>query len=191
MSKAPFRGNATPQDVHQVSQLARRSKPATAVSISSKASSPASVKAFSGSLTFAASPPLQYDGAIVFIPEADAGSNGYLSAADWTAFDAKEPALGAPDTDGQILASTVAQARSWISLPTFVDAETPVGTINGTNTIFTLANAPTPNSLHVYLGASPSALQRLASTQYSVTGSTLTFNVAPAIGSTLLIDYRY
>jgi len=67
-----------------------------------------------------------------------------------------------------------------------VDGETPGGLINGVNTAFTLANTPNPStSVHVYMSG-----LRVSPSAYTVSGNTVTFSVAPAIGSTLLIDYR-
>lgn len=71
--------------------------------------------------------------------------------------------------------------------PRFADGETPGGTINGVNTAFTTAHAPSPTtSVHVYMAG-----LRIAPSAYSVSGSTVTFTVAPGIGTTLLFDYRY
>ena len=191
MSKAPFRGNSTPREVHQVSRLARRP------GASATAATPARtviVHSPSAGGSIDAVDPLVYEDGAISLPSADAATDGYLTAPDWTAFAAKEPSLGFPAADGQALVSTAAGIRSWAALPTvpsFADSETPAGTVNGTNAVFTLAHAPLTGSTRVYKGASPATLQRLAPSQYSVTGSTLTFTAAPATGSALLIDYRY
>lgn len=68
-----------------------------------------------------------------------------------------------------------------------IDDETPSGTINGSNTVFTIAHAPNPiNSLKVYLNG-----QRLRITEdYTLSGKTITLLVAPDTGSILLCDYR-
>ena len=67
-----------------------------------------------------------------------------------------------------------------------VDDETPGGTINGVNTIFTLANTPNPPaSLKVYRGG---ARQRITE-DYTLSGSTVTFTIAPVSGEILLADY--
>jgi hypothetical protein len=151
---------------------------------------PAAVAAAS----YTASAPLQLIGPAFSLPAATGAGAGYLTQSDWMAFSAKEPALGNPGASGQVLASTIAGARSWVSLPivpSFADSETPAGTINGTNAAFTLAHSPAAGSIHVYKGASTTTLQRLAPSAYSVAGSTLTFTTAPATGSVLLVDYRY
>ena len=68
-----------------------------------------------------------------------------------------------------------------------IDDETPVGTINSSNTIFTIANTPSPSSsLKVYLNG---ARQRITE-DFSFSGTTITFTIAPPTGSVLLVDYR-
>lgn len=68
-----------------------------------------------------------------------------------------------------------------------VDDETPVGTINGSNKAFTINNTPSPaSSLKVYLNG---ARQRITE-DYTLSGTTITFNVAPPTSSILLVDYR-
>lgn len=68
-----------------------------------------------------------------------------------------------------------------------VDDETPSGAINGSNTVFTLANVPSPaSSLKVYLNG---ARQRITE-DYTLSGGTITFTIAPLTGSILLVDYR-
>lgn len=71
----------------------------------------------------------------------------------------------------------------------FVDAETPAGSINGANTVFTLANAPVmPNALSLYRNG---IVQRNG-TDYTLLGLTITFsaNEAPQTGDELLAYYR-
>ncbi len=77
------------------------------------------------------------------------------------------------------------------SLPgvTFIDQETPSGTIDGTNGTFTLANQPNPStSLTIYLNG----LHLMLGVDYSFSGSTLTFFPAstPQPGDVLIADYR-
>lgn len=72
------------------------------------------------------------------------------------------------------------------SLKKFWEDETPSGTINGSNAVFTLAQTPLENAaVDVYLDG----LKQIPTTDYSVSGSTITFVVAPAIGQTLRVDY--
>lgn len=74
-----------------------------------------------------------------------------------------------------------------ISVPTFVDDETPTGSINDSNTVFTIANTPTSGSLKVFLNG---ARQRVTE-DYTLSGTTITFINPPPTGSILLVDYRY
>lgn len=72
------------------------------------------------------------------------------------------------------------------SLKKFWEDETPSGTINGTNTVFTLAQTPLENAaVDVYLDG----LKQIPTTDYSVSGSTITFVTAPVVGQTLRVDY--
>lgn len=68
-----------------------------------------------------------------------------------------------------------------------IDDETPVGTIDGINTTFTIKNPPNPvSSLKVYLNG-----QRMRTTEdYTFSGNTITFITAPPSTSVLLVDYR-
>ncbi len=70
---------------------------------------------------------------------------------------------------------------------TFKDDETPAGTINGVNTVFTIANTPLTGSLKVYRGG---ARQRVTE-DYTLIVKTITFTFAPQVGEVLLCDYRY
>jgi Flp pilus assembly protein TadG len=68
----------------------------------------------------------------------------------------------------------------------FID-EIPVGTVNGSNTSFTLTYTPNPtNSLNVYVNG-----QRLSvTTDFTLSGATLTLNTAPITGSILVVEYH-
>ena len=68
-----------------------------------------------------------------------------------------------------------------------VDDITPTGTVNGTNTIFTLANIPSPTtSLRVYVNG-----QRMTLTEdFTLSNNTITFVIAPPTGSIIRCDYR-
>ena len=68
----------------------------------------------------------------------------------------------------------------------FVDFETPGGTINGTNTVFTLAFTPTTGSLHLFRNG----LLQLPAIDYTLSGTTITYLVAPPNGNTLRASYR-
>jgi hypothetical protein len=74
-------------------------------------------------------------------------------------------------------------------LATFVDAETPAGTINGSNNSFTLINAPQPvSSLTLYRNG---VFQNLNS-DFTLMGNIIQFQTAstPQLGDTLSASYR-
>jgi hypothetical protein len=70
----------------------------------------------------------------------------------------------------------------------FVDKETPSGSVNGSNTTFTLANTPTVGSEHVYLNG---ILQESgAGNDYTISGATITMLTAPLTGEKIRVTYR-
>lgn len=70
----------------------------------------------------------------------------------------------------------------------FVYAEVPSGTINGSNTSFTLANAPTAGTVRLYLNG---LRQRAgAGNDYTISGATITMLAAPLTGEYMEADYR-
>jgi hypothetical protein len=74
--------------------------------------------------------------------------------------------------------------------PVWVDAETPSSIPGGTNTSFTLSNAPNPpNSLHLFRNG----VRLSQGVDYTLNGTSITFLGAQIPGSTdrLLADYRY
>lgn len=68
----------------------------------------------------------------------------------------------------------------------FIYNETPTGTINGSNTSFTLANTPISGSLQLYRDGQ---LLNGGGNDYTLSGTTITFTTAPATGSVLLAYY--
>ena len=70
-----------------------------------------------------------------------------------------------------------------------VFGESPSGTIDGTNTNFTLANTPQAGTLRVYLNGLRQ--QEGAGNDYTVSGNTITFTTAPSTGDVILADYVY
>ena len=72
--------------------------------------------------------------------------------------------------------------------PTFVDAETPAGTLDGVNATFTLANIPSGTSLALYRNG----LYQTVGFDYTLTGSTIAFaaGAIPQPGDTLIASYR-
>jgi hypothetical protein len=70
----------------------------------------------------------------------------------------------------------------------FVDKEIPSGSINGSNTTFTLADTPVAGSEHVYLNG---VLQESGSgNDYTISGATITMLTAPLTGEKLRVSYR-
>lgn len=96
-------------------------------------------------------------------------------------------------TSGQVLTSNGASASpTWQSpaaAPSFATRETPSGSVNGSNTSFTLANTPTAGSEHVYLNG---ILQEPgAGNDYTISGGTITYLTAPVTGDKIRVSYRY
>lgn len=94
---------------------------------------------------------------------------------------------------GGTLGST---AITWQQIPTtaglsstnFVDKEVPSGSINGSNTAFTLANTPTAGTEHTYLNG---VLQASGGgNDYTISGSSITYLTAPETGDVLVVSYR-
>ena len=75
-------------------------------------------------------------------------------------------------------------------VPLFSDNEVPSGTVNGINVTFTLANTPNPStSAKGYVNG---ARQNPGGgNDFTISGATITFAVAPPTGSVILFDYRY
>lgn len=90
-------------------------------------------------------------------------------------------------TAGQTLAVSAGLPAWSTGNGTFVPLETPAGTVNGTNTDFTLANAPTGSTQHVYLNGQ--VLDLGAGNDYTISGVTITFNVAPPTGDKIRVSY--
>lgn len=63
----------------------------------------------------------------------------------------------------------------------FID-ETPTGTVNGSNTAFTLSSTPVTGTVAVYIDG-------LKDTAFSVTGTSLTMTTAPANAQTIRVTY--
>lgn len=62
--------------------------------------------------------------------------------------------------------------------------ETPSGSVNGSNLVFTLAFTPDDSEgVEVYLDG-------LLETDYSISGTTITFTTAPVAGQTVRVFYQ-
>lgn len=95
-------------------------------------------------------------------------------------------------TAGALQYSTATHAFSCGTVLTgsFADAETPTGSINGLNTSFTLAAAPSPAaSLALYLNGQQ--LIAGAGADYTLSSATITMATAPATGDKLVAFYRH
>jgi hypothetical protein len=69
----------------------------------------------------------------------------------------------------------------------FITRETPTGTINGSNTTFTLANTPVSGTEQVFLNG---LLQEPgAGNDYTISAATITYLTAPATGDRLRVNY--
>jgi hypothetical protein len=119
---------------------------------------------------------------------------------DWTAASGMgmilhQPTLAASATTdttnaANITSGTLSAARlpSGIAAASWVDEETPLGTLDGLNTNFTLVNVPVPaRSLHLYMNG----LRLSSAGDYSLSGAGITFVAAPHASSVLLADYRF
>ncbi len=89
--------------------------------------------------------------------------------------------------------TSAVEGKATVTIPggsgnTLVTEETPAGLINDVNTVFTLAHAPVAGTLKVYLGGQR---QQSGGGDYTLAGSTITFNIAPMTGSILIADYEY
>ena len=75
-------------------------------------------------------------------------------------------------------------------LPLFTDAEQPGGTVDGNNTAFTLARAPSPTAS---LELSRNGVLLLAGVDYTLSGNQITFFLGsvPQAGDLLVASYRY
>jgi len=92
-------------------------------------------------------------------------------------------------TDGYFLSWDSTQGQfKWVST-TGAEAvsEAPSGAIDGVNTTFTLSSSPLSNSLSVYLNGLYQ--EEGAGKDYTLSGTTITFNTAPESGSILLVHY--
>ncbi len=92
-----------------------------------------------------------------------------------------------PDEGAQLTAGE----QTWVSAEStvgrFVHDETPSGAVNGSNPTFTLANSPTAGTLIVYEGG----VRKLLTTDFTLSGATITFTYNPPNGSYVRCDYRY
>lgn len=72
-----------------------------------------------------------------------------------------------------------------LQVSNFVFHEVPSGTINGTNKDFTLINTPLSGTAQVY----KNGLLQVPSDDYGITGTTISFAIAPLTGSKIRVHY--
>jgi hypothetical protein len=90
-------------------------------------------------------------------------------------------------TLGSTAVTYVQDLAGTLSPGNFVTEETPSGTINGSNTTFTLANTPTSGTVKLYLNG---VRQKSgAGNDYTISTNTITMTTAPVSGDVLIVDY--
>lgn len=99
--------------------------------------------------------------------------------------------LATPDVGGTLgtTAITFQQigASSGLLSSNFVTNETPAGSVNGSNTVFTLANTPVAGTVQVYLNG---LLQDVGGgNDYTISGTSITFGTAPLTGEKVRVHY--
>lgn len=93
---------------------------------------------------------------------------------------------GSADSTTFLAGDLVWRTAGGITSSSFVFNETPSGTVNGSNTVFTVANTPTAGTIRVYVNG----LRQTLTTDYTVSGVSITFGTAPATGDVLITDYH-
>jgi phage-related tail fiber protein len=100
-------------------------------------------------------------------------------------FDASTPKKMQVALDGTSI--TVSALGLKVNTAKFITRETPAGTLNGSNTVFTLANTPVVSSEQVFLNG---LLQEPgAGNDYTIAGATITYLAAPAATDRLRVNY--
>jgi hypothetical protein len=92
-------------------------------------------------------------------------------------------------TDGYFLSWNDSESKfEWTEMTSSTaTSETPSGSLNGSNTTFTLSNSPISGSLAVYLNGLYQ--EEGAGKDYELSGTTITFTVAPLATDILLVAY--
>jgi len=139
--------------------------------------------------SISATSPIFYNSStgVISSQAATSGQNGYLTSTDWSTFNGKQAALVSGTNIKTINGNSLLGSGDLTVSggATSVWGETPSGTINGSNTSFTLAHNPAGMSL--FLNG-----QRLTSgTDYTQSGTTLTMITVPLTGDILRSDYSY
>lgn len=66
--------------------------------------------------------------------------------------------------------------------------ETPSGTLNGSNTVFILANTPEVGTEEIFLNGV--LMNPGSGNDYQISGATITFEFSPVTGGKILVNYR-
>jgi hypothetical protein len=83
--------------------------------------------------------------------------------------------------------SAATLGSDYVDNASFITRETPTGTVNGSNTSFSLANTPTAGTELVFLNG---MLQEPGSgNDYTISGATITYLAAPASGDKIRVSY--
>lgn len=98
------------------------------------------------------------------------------------------PAFGNLTGDVTSIGMATSVAMSTILSGHFANRETPSGTINGSNTSFTLAHTPVSGTEDLYLNGQ---LLTAGGSDYSISTNTITMTVAPVSGDILRAIYWY
>jgi hypothetical protein len=88
------------------------------------------------------------------------------------------------DAKGRITAAANGSGGGLAS-SNFVYGEVPSGSINSTNVTYTLANTPTSGTVNVFLNGN----RQTITTNYTISGSTITFTFPPQTGDVIAINY--
>jgi hypothetical protein len=92
-------------------------------------------------------------------------------------------------TDSIVLGTTALVFTSLVptslTSSSLVRRETPAGAVNGANVSYTLANTPVVGSEEVFLNG----VLQTVSDDYTISGSTITYAVAPIAGDVLRVNY--
>jgi len=93
-------------------------------------------------------------------------------------------------SDGQVLTWNTTQDKfEWDNMGTMVNNETPTGDINGVNDTYTLDNQPLTDSETVHLNGLLQEPGVINDYTVNVSGSQITFVVAPETGDIVLVSY--
>lgn len=107
---------------------------------------------------------------------------------DYTISGANITMVTAPVSGDNFLADYSLGLAIEIGASSFVYNETPTGTVNSSNYVFTLTNTPISNTLLLFRDGI--LMRGGAGNDYTLTGNSISFAVAPETGSVLLASYQ-